>query len=102
MFEEPNKDLKQNREPQTFQEVTSGVRLQREGRRLQAKALFKKRSKHALRGIRGIWLSFEVFNLMDVKNVASNTWIKDFSNRSYAIPNVLTSRRFNVRFKIDF
>lgn len=66
------------------------------------KALFKKTSKHALRSIRGIWLSFEVFNLMDVKNVASNTWIKDFSNRSYAIPNVLTSRRFNVRFKIDF
>ncbi|WMX12775.1 TonB-dependent receptor plug domain-containing protein [Aureispira sp. CCB-E] len=66
------------------------------------KALFKKTSKHALRGIRGIWVSFEVFNLMDVKNVASNTWIKDFSNRSYAIPNVLTSRRFNVRFKIDF
>jgi hypothetical protein len=66
------------------------------------KALFKKQSRHALRGIRGIWISFEVFNLMDVKNVASNTWIKDFSNRSYAIPNVLTSRRFNVRFKIDF
>lgn len=63
---------------------------------------FKKNSKHALRGLKGIWLSFEVFNLMDVKNVASNTWIKDFSNRSYAIPNVLSSRRFNVRFKIDF
>lgn len=66
------------------------------------KVAFKKDSKHAFRGIRGIWLSFEIFNLMDVKNVASNTWIKDFSNRSYAIPNVLTSRRFNVRFKITF
>lgn len=66
------------------------------------KVRFKKTSRHPLRGIRGIWISFEVFNLMDVKNVASNTWIKDFSNRSYAIPNVLTSRRFNVRFKIDF
>lgn len=66
------------------------------------RALFKKKSNHALRSFKGIWLSFEVFNLMDAKNVASNTWIKDFSNRSYAIPNVLTSRRFNVRFKIDF
>ena len=64
--------------------------------------LFKKKSRHALRSFKGIWLSFEVFNLMDAKNVASNTWIKDFSNRSYAIPNVLTSRRFNVRFKVDF
>lgn len=66
------------------------------------KALFKNTSKHALKKFKGIWLSFEVFNLMDAKNVASNTWIKDFSNRSYAIPNVLTSRRFNVRFKVDF
>lgn len=61
-----------------------------------------KKRKHPLRSIKGIWLSFEVFNLMDVRNVASNTWIKDFSNRSYAIPNTLSSRRFNVRFKIDF
>ncbi|MCH2022874.1 MAG: TonB-dependent receptor [Saprospiraceae bacterium] len=64
--------------------------------------LFKQKSRHALKSFKGIWLSFEIFNLMDAKNVASNTWIKDFSNRSYAIPNVLTSRRFNVRFKIDF
>jgi len=61
-----------------------------------------KARKHPLRSIKKIWVSFEVFNLMDVKNVASNTWIKDFTNRSYAIPNVLTSRRFNVRFKVSF
>ncbi|MDC0231628.1 Plug domain-containing protein, partial [Aureispira] len=29
------------------------------------KALFKKKSRHALRSFKGIWLSFEIFNLMD-------------------------------------
>ncbi len=58
--------------------------------------------KHPLRGIKKMWFSLEIFNLMDQKNVASNTWVKDFSNRSFAIPNVLTSRRINVRFKVSF
>ncbi|MGH1335204.1 MAG: TonB-dependent receptor [Aureispira sp.] len=66
------------------------------------KQRFKKESNHALRSFKGIWLSFEIFNLMDTRNAASNTWIKDFSNRSYAIANILTSRRINVRFKVDF
>ena len=47
--------------------------------------------KHPLRSLRGIWLSFEVFNLMDVRNVANNTWVKDFSNRSFAIPSQIPS-----------
>lgn len=66
------------------------------------KTKFKKKSSHSLRSFKRIWLSFEVFNLMDAKNVASNTWVKDFSNRSYAISNTLSSRRLNIRFKIDF
>jgi hypothetical protein len=44
----------------------------------------------------------EVFNLLQVSNAASNTWVKDFSNISYAIPNYLTSGRVNVRFRVDF
>ena len=66
------------------------------------KALFKQKDRHPLRSFKGIWLSLEIFNLMDTRNAASNTWVKDFSNRSYAIANVLTSRRINVRFKVDF
>ncbi len=62
---------------------------------------FKKR-KHILKHLDNIWLSAEVFNLMAVANVASNTWIKDFTNTSYAIPNYLTSRRINVRLRIEF
>jgi len=48
------------------------------------------------------WLSLEVFNLMAVQNVASNTWIKTVFNTQFAVPNFLTSRRVNLRLKMDF
>lgn len=47
-------------------------------------------------------MSFEVFNLMKVSNEASNTWIKTIYNTQYAIPNYLTGRRLNLRFRMDF
>ncbi len=56
---------------------------------------------HAFRFARQASISFEVFNLLDVANVAANTWIKTIGNAQYAIPNFLTSRRINLRFKID-
>jgi len=48
------------------------------------------------------WISLEVFNLMAVSNVASNTWIKTVFRQQYAVPNFLTSRRINLRLKMDF
>lgn len=50
---------------------------------------------------RNVWMSLEVFNLLGIENVASNTWIKSVFEQQYAIPNNLTSRRVNFRFKID-
>ncbi len=58
--------------------------------------------KHFLRFSRNTWLSLEVFNLMAIQNAASNTWIKTIYNTQYAIPNFLTSRRINLRLKMDF
>lgn len=63
---------------------------------------FRKSSRHAFKKLRSAWLSIEAFNLTNNKNVASYTWVKDFSNRSYAIPNTLTSWRINVRLKVEF
>ena len=48
------------------------------------------------------WVSFEVFNLLQIANVGSNTWIKTIGEQQYAIPNFLTSRRVNLRFRVDF
>ena len=51
---------------------------------------------------RSAWISAEVFNLTDVLNQASKTWIKTIYNTQYAIPNYLTSRRLNLRLRFDF
>ena len=56
---------------------------------------------HFLRFTRNTWLSLEVFNLLQMQNVANNTWVKSIFNQQYAIPNYLTSRRINVRFRVD-
>ncbi len=48
------------------------------------------------------WLSLEVYNIMDIVNTASVTWIKTITGQQYAINNNLTSRRVNLRFRIDF
>lgn len=58
--------------------------------------------KHFLRFSRNTWLSLEVFNLMAIQNAASTTWIKTVFDTQYAIPNYLTSRRVNLRLKMDF
>ena len=57
---------------------------------------------HFLRFSEKTWLSLEIFNLMNVQNVASNTWIKTVFNQQYAVPNFLSSRRINLRMKMDF
>ena len=61
-----------------------------------------KKPKHWLGFTRSAWLRLEVFNLMAVQNVASNTWIKTVFSQQYAVPNFLTSRRLNLRLRMDF
>ncbi len=61
-----------------------------------------KKPQSVFRNLENVWLSLEVFNLMDVANEASNTWIKTIINTQYAIPNYLTSRRINLRCRVDF
>ncbi len=57
---------------------------------------------HPLRFTKKFWLGVEVYNLMDINNEASNTWIKTIFMQHYRIPNYLTSRRFNLRLIVDF
>lgn len=62
----------------------------------------KEKPNHLLGFTRSTWLSLEVFNLMAVQNVASNTWIKTVFNQQYAVPNFLSSRRINLRMRMEF
>ena len=46
---------------------------------------------------------FEIFNMFDVQNSITNTWVRDvYTKRQYAIPNYLTPRVFNVRTTMKF
>ena len=48
-------------------------------------------------------LGFEIYNIFDVQNSITNTWVRDVNNkRSIAIPNYLTPRVFNVRTTMRF
>jgi hypothetical protein len=51
---------------------------------------------------RNSWLSIEIFNLLQVRNEASRTWVKTIFKSQYAIPNYLSSRRLNLRFRVEF
>ncbi|TYA72036.1 TonB-dependent receptor [Seonamhaeicola marinus] len=48
-------------------------------------------------------IGFEIFNIFDVQNSITNTWVRDvYSKRQFAIPNYLTPRVFNVRTTMKF
>lgn len=52
--------------------------------------------------LKSIWLGLEVLNLLQVNNTISYYWVKDVTNRTYAIPNYLTNRQINVRMIVKF
>jgi hypothetical protein len=68
--------------------------------------LIKDATKHnkskVIGGFKNIWASAEVFNLLQINNVISYLWIKDVTNKTYAVPNYLTSRQINVKFHFEF
>lgn len=61
----------------------------------------EEKPQHLFRFSRKTWISLEVFNLMDVQNVASVNWVKDFNDIYYSFPVNLTSRRFNLKLRLD-
>lgn len=52
--------------------------------------------------IKSAWISFEVFNLLQMSNTISYLWIMDVTGRRYAVPNYLTPRMINLKFFADF
>ncbi len=53
--------------------------------------------------LQSLWIGLEVFNLLQVSNVASYTWVTDVSNANqYAVPNYLTGRQLNLRINAKF
>ncbi|MCC7302943.1 MAG: TonB-dependent receptor plug domain-containing protein [Bacteroidia bacterium] len=63
-------------------------------------SLFFKRQ--FFRHFSSMWLAVEVFNLFATNNTVSYLWIKDITDRQYAIPNYLTRRMVNVKLVARF
>lgn len=55
-----------------------------------------------LKNLDMVLLSLEVFNLLNINNTVSYTWITDVSGLQYAIPNFLTARRVNLKLSVRF
>jgi hypothetical protein len=60
------------------------------------------KSRHIFRNFKNAWLTLEVFNLIGIENVSSNTWIKSIGDQYFAVPNKLTTRRLNLRWRMEF
>lgn len=55
-----------------------------------------------LRHFKTLWITAEIFNLLEINNTISFMWIKDVENRMFAIPNYLTSRLINLKLTANF
>ena len=48
-------------------------------------------------------LGFEIFNMFDVQNAITNTWVRDvYSKKFYGIPNFMTQRVLNIKMDVKF
>jgi hypothetical protein len=56
-----------------------------------------RRSHSPFRNFESIWLSLEIFNIIDRANTISYLLIKDFQNNTFTIPNRLTPRLLNLK-----
>ena len=63
----------------------------------------KLRESGWLKPFKQLSIGFEIFNMFDVQNSITNTFVRDvYSKVQYAIPNYLTPRVFNVRVSMKF
>ena len=57
---------------------------------------------HWLYKFRELSAGFEIFNIFDVQNSITNTWVRDvYSKVQYGIPNYMTRRLFNLKISMQ-
>lgn len=58
--------------------------------------------KNVFNNLKDMWLFLEVFNLLQIQNTVSYTWVTDVTGNRYAIPNYLTNRQINLKLQVSF
>jgi len=59
-------------------------------------------AKNPFRAFRSMWITLEVFNLLQINNTISYLWVTDITGREYAVPNYLTPRMLNLKLIATF
>jgi hypothetical protein len=54
------------------------------------------------KGFKNLWVTMEILNLLQISNTISYTWVRDFNNNQYGVPNYLTPRQINIKLGADF
>jgi hypothetical protein len=52
--------------------------------------------------INDMWISLEVFNLLNINNTISYFWVSSNFGDQFAVPNYLTNRKFNLKLTVKF
>lgn len=58
--------------------------------------------KNVFNNLKEMWIYLEIFNLLQIQNTVSYTWVTDVTGNRYAIPNYLTNRQLNLRLMVKF
>lgn len=72
-----------------------------------SKSLKDPQKGHIAGNFKNLWIGAEVFNLLDIRNTVSYSWLKTISDNpavpgEFAIPGYLSGRRINIRVTAKF
>ena len=63
----------------------------------------KQHSKGLFKNFKELTLGLELFNIFDIRNSITNTWVRDaYSKQQYGIPNYMTGRVLNFKLGAKF
>ncbi len=54
------------------------------------------------KGFKSLWITAEILNLLQLYNTISYTYVRDFNNNQYGVPNYLTPRQINIKIGAEF
>ncbi len=54
------------------------------------------------RHVNDLWISLEIFNLLNINNTISYFWVTSNYGDQFAVPNYLTDRKFNLKLTVKF
>ena len=59
--------------------------------------------KKLFKNIQEMTVGVEIFNVFDVQNSITNTWVRDvYTKQQFGIPNYMTPRVFNIKTTLKF